>query len=88
MSLELLDARQTPEGIAITFVTERGVEPLQGSCQEVARLARMMQQVGALAALNESEHVWLEEVTVGEATVKLGLKPGRQARVRIIRPGA
>lgn len=85
MSLELLDAHQTADGIAITFVTERGVEPLEGSCQEVARLARVMQQVGALAALNDTEQVWLEEVAVGEAIVKLGLKPGRQARVRILR---
>ncbi|HWE10050.1 MAG TPA: hypothetical protein VG325_11885 [Solirubrobacteraceae bacterium] len=85
MSLELLDAHQTADGIAITFVTERGIEPLEGSCQEVARLARVMQQVGALAALNDNEQVWLEEVAVGEAVVKLGLKPGRQARVRILR---
>lgn len=85
MSLELLDAHQTADGIAITFVTERGIEPLEGSCQEVARLARVMQQVGALAALNDTEQVWLEEVAVGEAIVKLGLKPGRQARLRILR---
>ncbi|HET8980211.1 MAG TPA: hypothetical protein VFN87_18815 [Solirubrobacteraceae bacterium] len=85
MSLELLDAHQTADGIAVTFATERGVEPLEGSCEEVAHLARVMQQVGALAALNEREHVWLEDVPVGEAIVRLGLKPGRQARVHIIR---
>jgi hypothetical protein len=85
MSLELLDAHQTAGGIAITLATDRGVEPLEGSCQEVARLARVMQQVAALAAINDTEQVWLEEVAVGEATVKLGLKPGGQARVRILR---
>jgi hypothetical protein len=85
MSLELLDAHQTARGISVTFATDRGIEPLEGSCEEVARLARAMQQIGALAALNEHEQAWLEEVTVGEAIVKLGLKPGRQARVRIIR---
>lgn len=85
MSLELLDAHQTARGISVTFATDRGVEPLEGSCEEVARLARVMQQVGALAALNEQEQVWLEQVTVGDAVVKLGLKPGRQVRVRIIR---
>lgn len=85
MSLELLDAHRTADGIAVTFATERGVEPLEGSCEEVANLARVMQQVGALAALNEREHVWLEDVPVGEAIVRLGLKPGRQARVHIIR---
>lgn len=85
MSLELLDAHQTADGIAVTFATERGIEPLEGSCEEVAHLARVMQQVGALAALNEREHVWLEDVPVGEAIVRLGLKPGRQARVHIIR---
>jgi hypothetical protein len=86
MSLELLDARETADGMAITFVTERGIEALEGSCQEVARLARVMQQVGALASLNDTEQVWLDEVAVGEAIVKLGLKPGGQARVRIVRP--
>jgi hypothetical protein len=85
MSLELLDAHQTTDGIAVTFVTERGIEPLEGSCDEVARLAHVMQQVGALASLNEEESVWLEEVAVGDAVVKLGLNPGRQARVRILR---
>jgi hypothetical protein len=85
MSLELLDAHQTARGISVTFATDRGIEPLEGTCEEVARLARVMQQIGALAALNEQEQVWLEEVTVGDAVVKLGLKPGRQARVRIIR---
>lgn len=85
MSLELLDAHETENGIAITFVTERGIEALEGSCDEVARLATVMQQVGALASLNEQEQVWLEDVTVGDAVVKLGLNPGRQARVRIVR---
>ena len=85
MSLELLDAHPTARGISVTFATDRGVEPLEGSCEEIARLARVMQQVSALAALNEQEQVWLEEVTVGDAVVRLGLKPGRQARVRIVR---
>ena len=44
-----------------------------------------MEQVSVLAALDETEKVWLEDVVVGEATVKLGLSPGGQARVRIIR---
>ena len=85
MSLELLDAYQTADGIAVTFVTERGIEPLEGSCDEVARLATVMQQVGALASINDDELVWLEQVVVGDATVHFGLKPGRQARVRIVR---
>jgi hypothetical protein len=85
VSLELLEAHQTARGISVTFATDRGIESLEGSCEEVARLARVMQQVGALAALNEHEQVWLDEVRVGDAAVKLGLKPGRQARVRIMR---
>jgi hypothetical protein len=85
VSLELLDAHRTADGISVTFVTERGIEPLEGSCEEIARLARVMQQVGALAALNEEQHIWLEDVMVGDAVVRLGLRPGRQARVRIIR---
>ena len=85
MSLELLEAHQTARGISVTFATDRGIESLEGSCDEVARLARVMQQVGALAALNEEQHIWLEDVMVGDAVVRLGLRPGRQARVRIIR---
>jgi hypothetical protein len=86
MSLELLDAHETEDGISITFVTERGVEPLQGTCDEVSHLARVMQQVSVLASLNDEERVWLEDVPVGDAIVKFGLNPGRQARVQILRP--
>jgi len=85
MSLELLEAHQTVDGIAVTFATERGIEPLEGTCDEIARLATVMQQVGALASINEDEQVWLEQVVVGNAIVHLGLNPGRQARVRIVR---
>ena len=85
MSLELLEAHETEQGIAVTFATERGIEPLEGSRAEVAHLAVVMQQVGVLARLNEDERVWVEDVTVGDAIVKLGLNPGGQARVRILR---
>ncbi len=85
MSLDLLDAHETSEGIAITFATEFGLEQLEGSREEVARLAEVMQQVAVLASLNESENVWLEEVAVGEATVMLGLGPGGIGRVKILR---
>jgi hypothetical protein len=85
MSLELLDAHETDHGIAVTFATERGIEPLEGSRDEVAHLAAVMQQVGVLARLNDDERVWVEDVTVGDAIVKLGLNPGGQARVRILR---
>jgi hypothetical protein len=85
MSLELIGARETADGIEVTFVTERGIEPLEGTCDEIARLATVMQQVSALAMLNESERVWIDEVAVGDAIVKLGLNPGRQGRVKIIR---
>jgi hypothetical protein len=84
MSLELLDARETAKGMAVTFATERGIERLEGSPDEMARLARAMQQVAALGQLNEHESVWLEEVQVGRALVKLGIKPGGQARVLIV----
>ena len=85
MSLELLSAHETEEGIAVTFATERGLEPLEGSCDEVARLAEAMQQVSALATLNRDARIWLEHVPVGDAIVQLGLNPGGQARVRILR---
>jgi DNA-binding IclR family transcriptional regulator len=84
MSLELLDAHETDEGMAVTFATERGIERVEGSPDEMARLARAMQQVAALGALNEHERVWIEEVAVGRSLVKLGLSPGGQARVMIL----
>jgi hypothetical protein len=86
MSLELLDAHQTENGIAVTFVTERGIEPLHGTCDEVAHLAKVMKQVGVLASLNETDRVWIQDVRVGDAIVKFGLNPGRQARIQILRP--
>lgn len=85
MSLELLDARETAEGIAVTFATDCGVETLEGSCEEIARLSRVMAQVAALAAINEDERVWIDRVVVGDAVVHLGLKPGGHAKVRIVR---
>jgi hypothetical protein len=83
MSLELLDACETAEGLAVTFATDRGLERLEGSADELAHLARAMQQVAALGQLNEYESVWVEEVAVGRSLVKLGLNPGGQARVLI-----
>ena len=88
MSLELLDARETAEGLAVTFATDRGIERLEGSPDEIARLARAMQQVAALGQLNEDESVWVEEVPVGRARVKLGLSPGGQTRVLILHGAA
>jgi hypothetical protein len=84
MSLELLEAHQTDNGMAVTFATERGIERLEGSPEELAHLARVMQQVAALGQLNEHERVWVEEVPVGRSRVKLGLSPGGQARVMIL----
>jgi hypothetical protein len=85
MSLAVLEARETENGVAVTFITEKGLEPLEGSHEEVARLADVMRQVSAMAPLNEFERVWLEDVVVGDAIVKLGLNPRGLARVRIIR---
>jgi hypothetical protein len=86
MSLELLSAERTAGGIAATFATERGIERLEGSCDEVARLAEVMHQVCALAPLNHGDHVWLEDVAVGDAIVRLGLGNAGDARLRILRP--
>jgi hypothetical protein len=83
--MELLAAQATEDGIAVTFATEHGVERLEGSREEIVRLAEIMKQVSVLAALNETERVWLEDVVVGDALIKLGLNPGGQARVRILR---
>jgi hypothetical protein len=85
MSLEVLEAHETANGVAVTFVTDYGLEPLEGSCAEIARLAEVMQQVSVLATLNDTERVWLEDVVVGDATVRLGLEPGGGARVMILR---
>lgn len=85
MSLDVLEAHETANGVAVTFITENGLEPLEGSCAEIARLAQVMQQVSVLAPLNVFERVWLEDVPVGDATVRLGLEPGGRARVLIVR---
>ncbi len=86
MGLAVLDARETDLGLEVTFITDAGLEQLEGTHAEVAQLARVMQQVSVLAPLNESERVWIEDVPVGEATVKLGLAPGGRARLLIERP--
>jgi hypothetical protein len=86
MSLSVLSARETDAGVAITFITDKGLESLEGSREEVVRLADVMRQVSALAAVNDTERVWLEDVVVGDAIVRLGINPDGQARVRIVRP--
>ena len=86
MSIGLLNARETANGIAVTFITDFGLEPLEGSREEIAQLARVMEQVSVLALLGEREKVWVEDVQVGDVTVKFGLDPGGQARVRFDRP--
>jgi hypothetical protein len=45
-----------------------------------------MHQVCALAPLNDEDGVWLEDVTVGNAIVRLGLGRAGEARLRILRP--
>jgi hypothetical protein len=86
MSWNLLDAKQSATGMTVTFVTEYGIELLEGSCEEFGRLAEVMQQVSVLVELDEHEAVWIEDVAVGDAIVKLGLNPGKQARIQILRP--
>jgi hypothetical protein len=85
MSLAVLDARRTDTGMAITFITDRGLEPLEGSTEEIVRLSEVMRQVSVLADAGETERVWIEDVPVGDAVVRLGLGPDGHARVRIVR---
>lgn len=84
MSLELLDAHETAAGIAATFGTDRGLLRLEGTPEEMARLARAMQEVAALGELGEYERVWMQDVPVGDVIVQVVLKPGGRARVRIL----
>ena len=42
MSLELLSAHQTDEGVSVTFGTDRGIEQLVGTADEIVSLARSM----------------------------------------------
>jgi hypothetical protein len=86
MGLEIREARRTENGVAVTFVTERGLVALEGSEAQITRLAEVMAQVAALAPLNETESVWLENVAVGGSLVRLGLRPGGEGRVQIINP--
>ncbi len=86
MGLEIMEARQTESGVAVTFATERGLVAVEGSDSEIRRLAKVMAQVAALAPLNETERTWIEDVAVGDSLVKLGLAPGGEGRVQIINP--
>jgi hypothetical protein len=85
MALEIVDAHPTENGLAVTFVTDGGLVPLEGSAEELSRLPEVMQQVAVLAPLNETEKMWIEDVRVGDAVVKLGLRPGGGALVRVTR---
>ena len=85
MSLELLSAHKSDRGMAVTFVTEHGIEPMEGSYEEFARLAEVMAQVSVLATVNDHESVWIEEVAVGDALVMLGLSADGNTRMRIVR---
>jgi hypothetical protein len=86
MGLEIIDARESENGLVVTFVTERGLVAVEGSEQQITRLAEVMAQVAALAPLNETERVWIENVAVGDSLVRLGLAPGGEGRVQIINP--
>jgi hypothetical protein len=86
MGIRIEHARQTENGVAVTFGTDRGAVAVEGSEQEITRLAEVMAQVAALAPLNEAERVWLEDVVVGDSIVRLGLAPGGEGRVQIINP--
>ena len=66
-----------PKGLAVTFITDYGLEPLEGSRDEVARLAEAMRQISVLASLNDSnERVWVQDVAVGSAIVSSVSVPG------------
>ena len=86
MRLEIVDARQTEDGLAVTFGTERGPVAVEGSEAQIRRLAEVMAQVAVLAPLNETESAWLEDVAVGDSLVRLGLCPGGEGRLQIINP--
>ena len=62
-------------------VVDLGTHPIELT----QRMAHVMEQVSALAPLNDTDRVWLEDVPVGEATVKLGLSPSGQTRMLIVR---
>jgi hypothetical protein len=85
MSLSVLESHETDEGLAVTFITDLGLEELEGTHEQIARLAEVMEQVSVIAELNENESVWLESVVVGRATVRLGVHPGGRARLQIVR---
>ena len=86
MGLGIMQGRQTENGVAVTFVTERGLVAVEGSETQIKKLAEVMAQVAALAPLNETESAWLENVAVGGSLVRLGLRPGGEGRVQIINP--
>jgi hypothetical protein len=85
MNLSVLDAHRTADGIAVTLISESGLHQLEGSVEQMSRLATVMRQVSVLAPLHDGEQVWLEDITVGDADVTLGLSTEGRTRVLIRR---
>ena len=67
-------------------MTENGIELLTGGCAEVPGPAAVMEQISALARLNDNKRVWLQDVAVSDSIVKLGLNPEGEGRICILRP--
>jgi hypothetical protein len=85
MNLSVLDAQPTAQGIAVTLVSESGFHRLEGSHEEMSRMAAVMRQVSVLAPLHDGEPMWLDDVAVGDAVVRLGLGASGDTRVLILR---
>jgi hypothetical protein len=87
MAFGIVDARRSEHGLLVTFETEHGITELEGSPAQIERLAEVMRQVAAIAPLHDGGPLWIEDVVVGDAVVKLGLGTAGTGRVRIVRSG-
>lgn len=86
MSLTIVDAHETITGsIRVIFGTDQGLDIVEGTREEIERLARVMTQVAALGELNTIETCWIESVVVGKDIVQLGLLPRHRIRMSITR---
>jgi hypothetical protein len=86
VSLSVFDAQPTADGFVITLASDSGLHRLEGSREEIARLARVMRQVSVLAPLYDGEPIWLDDVIVGCTVVRLGLTSEGGTRLLLHRP--
>ncbi len=84
MTLALLSARETAEGVEVTLVTEDGLHTLTGSPREIATLAGAMRNAAVVAA-GGWRYAPIDDVEVGGDSVHFRFCEGGEVRLQILR---